>query len=143
MKELKELHLSGNNFSEGLPDVVSNISTLNRLDLAKCDLTELPERYVEYHRVFWLPLCWKQQSFLTVVFTLLYCEAYSICMLKFINAAFIFGAFHFFLFIFSSIFFFFSLPSSFFFYWEGWTSAPRRERFALSLLCCYYVMTTI
>ena len=95
LKKLKVLSLSYNNFSKGLPDVVGNIGTLNELHLIDCSLTELPERYVEYYRVLWVSLCWKQQNFLTVVFTLLYCEDYSICMFKFINAAFIFGAFRF------------------------------------------------
>ena len=46
LKELKGLDLSGNNFSESLPDVVGSISTLNKLDLWDCQLTGLPERYV-------------------------------------------------------------------------------------------------
>ena len=46
--QLKSLELSFNDFSAGLPDVISEMTSLEELSLWKCSLTDLPERYVVY-----------------------------------------------------------------------------------------------
>ena len=44
LTELKVLGLSDNNFSDGLPDVIVQLTSLNTLDLRWCKLTTLPVR---------------------------------------------------------------------------------------------------
>ena len=44
LTELKELHLSENHFSGGLPDVFGQLTSLNTLNLQECSLTTLPVR---------------------------------------------------------------------------------------------------
>jgi len=46
LKNLKTLNMSGNNFSEGLPDVVTSMTYLRELDISYCKLPTLPERLV-------------------------------------------------------------------------------------------------
>ena len=44
LTELKVLYLGDNNFSGGLPDVIGQLTSLNRLNLERCNLSTLPER---------------------------------------------------------------------------------------------------
>ena len=44
LTQLKVLDLWGNKFSDGLPDVIGQLTSLNTLDLESCKLTTLPER---------------------------------------------------------------------------------------------------
>ena len=44
LTELKVLNLSDNNFSDGLPDVIGQLTSLNTLNLKKCKLSTLPVR---------------------------------------------------------------------------------------------------
>ena len=46
LKHLQVLDLSDNDFSDGLPSVVGEITTLTTLDLFDCKLKDLPQRYV-------------------------------------------------------------------------------------------------
>ena len=48
LKEPEKLLLSNNKFCNGLPDVVSELITLNQLELSQCNLSTLPDRLVEY-----------------------------------------------------------------------------------------------
>ena len=45
LKKLKVLDVGGNNFSHGLPTVITEITSLETLHLNNCQLSELPERY--------------------------------------------------------------------------------------------------
>jgi len=47
LKNLKTLYMSGNNFSEGLPDVFTSMTYLRELRMANCKLPTLPERLVK------------------------------------------------------------------------------------------------
>jgi len=47
LKNLETLNMSGNNFSEGLPDVVTSMTSLRELDIQFCELPTLPERFVK------------------------------------------------------------------------------------------------
>ena len=42
LTELKVLDLEGNNFSDGLPDVIGQLTSLNTLNLGGCNLSTLP-----------------------------------------------------------------------------------------------------
>ena len=44
LTELRRLYLSGNDFSAGLPEVISEMRSLCLLGLEKCNLTDLPCR---------------------------------------------------------------------------------------------------
>jgi len=44
LKNLKNLKMSWNNLSEGLPDVVTSMTSLRKLDMFNCNLPALPER---------------------------------------------------------------------------------------------------
>ena len=46
LKHLQVLDLSYNDFSDGLPSVVGEITTLNTLNLSGCKLKDIPQRYV-------------------------------------------------------------------------------------------------
>ena len=48
LKQLKVLDVSYNNFTQGLPTVIAEITSLETLKLKECQLSELPERY-EYN----------------------------------------------------------------------------------------------
>ena len=48
LKQLKVLDVSENNFTQGLPTVITEITSLETLKLERCKLSELPERY-EYN----------------------------------------------------------------------------------------------
>jgi len=47
LKNLETLNMSENNFSEGLPDVFTSITSLRKLDMLNCKLRALPERLVK------------------------------------------------------------------------------------------------
>ena len=51
LTHLKELILQDNNFSRGLTDLVGDLISLEKLNLADCRLTELPSRYSIYNTV--------------------------------------------------------------------------------------------
>jgi len=44
LKNLDTLNMSLNNFSEGLPDVFTSMTSLRKLDISFCKLPTLPER---------------------------------------------------------------------------------------------------
>ena len=44
LTQLKVLDLWGNKFSDGLPDVIGQLTSLNTLDVQNCILTSLPKR---------------------------------------------------------------------------------------------------
>ena len=48
LKQLKVLNVGDNNFTQGLPTVITEITSLETLKLKECQLSELPERY-EYN----------------------------------------------------------------------------------------------
>jgi len=53
LKNLETLNMSFNNFSEGLPDVFTSMTSLKELNIIYCALPTLPERLVkatEYQR---------------------------------------------------------------------------------------------
>jgi len=56
LKNLETLDMSGNNFSKGLPDVLTSMASLRKLDMFNCKLPTLPERLVNasIHLVFCL-----------------------------------------------------------------------------------------
>jgi len=45
LAQLKVLLMSDNDFSEGLPEVVSTLTSLEELYIRKCGLNTLPDRY--------------------------------------------------------------------------------------------------
>ena len=45
LKQLKVLDVGNNNFSRGLPTVITEITSLETLKLRVCELSELPQRY--------------------------------------------------------------------------------------------------
>jgi len=47
LKNLETLHMPGNNFSEGLPDVFTSMTSLRELHMENCKLPTLPERLVK------------------------------------------------------------------------------------------------
>jgi len=47
LETLETLDMYGNNFSEGLPDVVTTMTSLRNLDMQYCQLETLPERLVK------------------------------------------------------------------------------------------------
>ena len=47
LTELSELRLSLNNFNTGLPNVIGELTTLKVLHLDRCQLVDLPVRYVQ------------------------------------------------------------------------------------------------
>jgi len=47
LKNLGTLNMSWNNFSGGLPDVVTSMTSLRKLDISFCNLPTLPERLVK------------------------------------------------------------------------------------------------
>jgi len=49
LKNLETLNMSGNIFSEGLPDVFTSMTYLRTLDMKNCNLPTLPERLVKVH----------------------------------------------------------------------------------------------
>lgn len=44
LNKLKELNVSWNNFPTGLPSIVYELSSLQRLDVSSCGLTTLDEK---------------------------------------------------------------------------------------------------
>lgn len=44
LTQLKVLELSFNNFSDNLPSVITNITSLSHLHLSSCQLVDLPDR---------------------------------------------------------------------------------------------------
>lgn len=46
--QLKELNLHRNQFRDSLPDVVCQLTALNKLSLRECGLKDLPLRYSIY-----------------------------------------------------------------------------------------------
>ena len=49
LKNLKELALSGNDFSRGLSGVIGEVTSLEVLDLDGCKLPKIPARYDIYN----------------------------------------------------------------------------------------------
>jgi len=49
LKNLETLFMSGNKFSDGLPDAFTSMTSLRRLDMKNCELPTLPERFVRMH----------------------------------------------------------------------------------------------
>jgi len=47
LKNLETLNMSGNNFSDGLPDLFTSMTSLRELDMQYCKLETLPERLVK------------------------------------------------------------------------------------------------
>jgi len=47
LKKLETLVMSKNNFSKGLPDVITSMASLKKLDISGCKLPTLPERLVK------------------------------------------------------------------------------------------------
>jgi len=47
LKNLETLEMSRNNFSKGLPDVVTSMTSLRGLSMWNCELATLPERLVK------------------------------------------------------------------------------------------------
>jgi len=47
LKNLGNLFIQENNFSEGLPDVFTSMTSLKMLDIRNCKLPTLPERFVK------------------------------------------------------------------------------------------------
>jgi len=47
LKNLETLDMSGNSFSEGLPDVFTLPTYLRNLNMQHCELPTLPERFVK------------------------------------------------------------------------------------------------
>jgi len=47
LKNLETLNMSRNNFSEGLPDVFTSMTSLSELNMKDCALPTLPERFVK------------------------------------------------------------------------------------------------
>jgi len=47
LKNLETLNMSFNKFSEGLPDVVTSMTSLRKLDMQNCELPTLRERFVK------------------------------------------------------------------------------------------------
>ena len=46
LTNLEELIVSGNERLNRLPDIVDKMKSLIKLDMSKCNLTELPTRYI-------------------------------------------------------------------------------------------------
>ena len=53
LKQLKVLDVSDNNLTHGLPMVITKITSLETLELRKCYLSQLPERYSIYSDTFY------------------------------------------------------------------------------------------
>jgi len=55
LKNLETLDMQGNNFSEGLPDIFTSMTSLMTLNMEKCELPTLPERLVKqcYMKCSW------------------------------------------------------------------------------------------
>ena len=51
LKKLSELYIDKNDFSDGLPSVISELESLTVLNVRDCKLTELPSRYCT---LYWL-----------------------------------------------------------------------------------------
>jgi hypothetical protein len=60
LQQLEVLDILGNNFSKGLPDVVSQLSSLRELHLYLCQLEDLPQRWVYSIYKYNLLSCWKR-----------------------------------------------------------------------------------
>jgi len=64
LKNLETLYMSWNNFSEGLPDVFTSMTSLKDLEMWHCKLPTLPERLVkatlyEIQMILFTPIIYK------------------------------------------------------------------------------------